>query len=249
MWRVIERDGVAEASHRYSVSAPICKRLSERYRVPFEDLPNVQALVEDVRSDGRLRRAIGAEQAEPVAIYVGRVTGGRGLELVVPAASKRQDIHWVIMGPPADGPYGASIVHDATSAGVRNVHVLAPVPSAEVGVWLKEATVAFVPTTSTTASYQLGLGNKSFHALSVGLPQVLSDQPGKRAFAQDTGAAVTFEPGSDAALAETVGRLVDDSETHARLSEAATVSARRYDWRVLGADYRDRCLSLMDHDT
>lgn len=245
LWKVIERDGVNAAALRYSVSSLVCSKLRDQYQVEFEELPNAQEFDERLEPDGRLRATIGVTAETPVAIYVGRVTNGRGLELLPHAARLRKDVHWVVMGPASDGPYGVALREGLRDQGIENVHVLPPVPSSEVGYWLLEATVAIVPTNSTTASYQLGLGNKSFHALAAGLPQVLSDQPGKRLFAEETGAAIVFEPNDPASLAFEVGRIVDDSVLRHRLQEAALKAGRRFDWRVVGGRYRDSCLKVM----
>ena len=94
-------------------------------------------------------------------------------------------------------------------------------------------------------SYQFGLGNKSFHALAAGLPQVLSDQPGKRRFAEETGAAIVFKPNDPDSLIQAVGRIVDDPEFRGRLRAAALEAGRRFDWRLVGRRYRDGCLEVM----
>lgn len=240
LWKPIEADGVARSAHRYSVSRPVCDRLSKMYGCSFDALPNAQAAGHATSGSGELRSTIAADSAG-VAIYLGRVTRGRGLETMVEAADIRSDIHWVIMGPASDGPYGASLSSEAKDRGLANLHVLPPVSRSEVGGWLAEATVAVVPSDSPSASYELGVGNKSFHALAAGVPQVMTDQPGKRAFAEETGAAILYPPGDAERLAECVGRLVDSPSEREALSRSALVAARRYDWDLLKVGYVETC--------
>lgn len=246
LWSLPERDGVHAASARFSVSNLVCDSLRDRYGVDFEELPNAQEFEEGLEADGRLQTAIGVASTTPVAIYVGRVTRGRGLELLPEAATLRQDVHWVVMGPGSEGGYATSLAEDLQELEIENVHILPPVPSSEVGYWLLDATVAIVPTNSGMASYQLGLGNKSFHALAAGLPQVLSDQPGKRRFAEETGAAVVFDLDDSDSLASQVGRVVDDPVLRERLRISALQAGRRFDWRIVGERYRERCLEVME---
>lgn len=243
LWGSIESDGVALSAHRYSVSAPVCRRLEEMYGRAFDEMPNTHT-AGDAPGSGTLRAAIEAGD-EPIAVYLGRVTRGRGLETMLEAAALRPDVRWVIMGPASDGEYGRSLQQEAHDRGLRRVHVLPAVPRDEVGRWLADATVAVVPSDSASASYSLGIGNKSFHALAAGVPQVLSDQPGKRAFAEETGAAVLFPPGDAAMLAVRVGELVDDPSRHAALSEAARAAARRFDWTGYKKSYTSTCLRIV----
>jgi glycosyltransferase involved in cell wall biosynthesis len=243
IWKGIERTGVREAEACYSVSDAVCERLQSRYGRPFRLLPNSQAFEGVPAPTGCLRDAIGTD-GKGVALYTGRISRGRGLQLMLEAAAMSPDIHWVVMGPGREGPYADELEDEAARRGLGNFHVLPPVPSASVGLWLADADVAVVPSDSSSASYALGLGNKSFHALAAGLPQVMSDQPGKRAFAEETGAALLFNVGDAADLSRQVERIIGDADLRRTLIEAAVAAARRHDWNRHARDYAASMLEI-----
>jgi phosphatidyl-myo-inositol alpha-mannosyltransferase len=84
-------------------------------------------------------------------------------------------------------------------------------------------------------------GGESFgivlaEAMAAGAPIVASDLDAFRQVLRGGRAGELFETGNSAALAAAAGRLLDDPERRATLSEAAAEAVRAYDWPVVARD-------------
>jgi phosphatidyl-myo-inositol alpha-mannosyltransferase len=84
-------------------------------------------------------------------------------------------------------------------------------------------------------------GGESFgivlaEAMASGAPIVASDLDAFRQVLRGGRAGELFETGNPSALAEAAGRLLDDPERRATLSEAAAEAVRVYDWPVVARD-------------
>ena len=84
-------------------------------------------------------------------------------------------------------------------------------------------------------------GGESFgivliEAMSAGAPVIASDLDAFRRVLADGDLGVLFSAGDSAALARELLALLADPARRQRLSAAATVAVRRYDWSVVGAE-------------
>jgi phosphatidylinositol alpha-mannosyltransferase len=84
-------------------------------------------------------------------------------------------------------------------------------------------------------------GGESFgivlaEAMAAGAPIVASDLDAFRMVLRGGRAGELFETGNPAALAAAAGRLLDDPERRATLSDAAAEAVRAYDWPVVARD-------------
>ena len=84
----------------------------------------------------------------------------------------------------------------------------------------------------TVMNRRLCLGNKIFTYLAAGVPVVLSATPAQAHLGQDLGAAaIVYEPGDVAGLAERLSCLARDSNLRLRARHAARSAAlRRWHW-------------------
>jgi phosphatidylinositol alpha-mannosyltransferase len=85
------------------------------------------------------------------------------------------------------------------------------------------------------------LGGESFgivltEAMSAGAPILASDIPAFRKVLGEGQAGALFTTGDAASLAEHAGRLLDDAELRAKLSDEARHAVRRYDWSTVARD-------------
>jgi glycosyltransferase involved in cell wall biosynthesis len=124
-----------------------------------------------------LRDRIGVSVDVDVVMYHGSVTIGRGLEPLIDSMSDPRlgRAHLVIMGY---GPLRPAIqaLADRSSASDR-IHLLPPVPPADVTHWVAGADVAAMPIQPTTLNHRLSSPNKLFEAIAAGVPVVGPDFP------------------------------------------------------------------------
>jgi phosphatidylinositol alpha-mannosyltransferase len=166
--------------------------------------------------------AFPARHASGAAVlFLSRIERRKGLEVLVRAMAMLRD-------------RGATLVVGGSGPEERTVRSLAR--SLEVpAVWLGRVDDGDVASTYRGADVYCapGLGGESFgivlvEAMAAGVPVVCSDLPGFRAVAGEAAALVA--PGDPAALADAIGRVLDDPAEAGRMRTAGAGVAAGYDW-------------------
>jgi glycosyltransferase involved in cell wall biosynthesis len=122
-----------------------------------------------------LRARIGVGPNERVILYHGSITVGRGLERLIAAFDdpRLAGAHLVIMG---FGPLRPTLQDlAAASFATARIHILPPVPPAELTAWVAGADIAAMPIEPTTLNHRLSSPNKLFEAIAAGVPVVGPD--------------------------------------------------------------------------
>lgn len=179
------------------------------------------AVSSDVRQ--RVRAELGASDTSVVITSVGRLVREKGFPELFAAASRLRLTHpqvvFVVAGPMDSSKKDAISQFDmeeARRAGVRLLGHRADVES------IYAASDLFV-----LASHREGFPRSAMEAAAMGLPIVATDIRGCRQVV-DTGVTGLLVPvGDPSALANAVGRLVDDPARRLAMGEAALEKARR----------------------
>lgn len=230
---LIERIGVRRAHGVITVSDSIATWLQRRYRlrrdvVVVRNIPHRQGPV-PTPAQGRLRALAGLTPAQQVIAYCGGLAPGRGLEETIDAlAQLPETMHLVLLGWGGAG-YVASLQQRAQQRQVADrVHIIPPVPSAEVPTTLADADAAVVLVRPVCLSYRYALPNKLFESIHAGLPIVAGDLPDIAAVVRGTGVGEVFDVEDPAALAAAVRSVIDGA---AGYRTAARRAAEELDWR------------------
>jgi glycosyltransferase involved in cell wall biosynthesis len=116
-------------------------------------------------------------QRPPVAVYVGGLMPGRGLEQVIDALPNLADLRLRAVGPGADG-YRSQLRQRALSTGVADrVELLEAVPQSAVGAQLAGGAIGLCLIQPICRSYELSLPNKLLEYAAGGIPVLASDLP------------------------------------------------------------------------
>ena len=128
---------------------------------------------------------------------------------------------------------GRGDAHEARAALPRScradVTFLGAVDDATKARLLRSADVYVAPNTGSES-----FGIVLVEAMAASAPVLASALPSFRRVVENGRLGALFEPGNPAALAEAALALLADRDRRARLSAAADVAVRRYDWSVLG---------------
>jgi colanic acid biosynthesis glycosyl transferase WcaI len=152
-----------------------------------------------------------------VALYSGNIARKQGIEILVEAArllQQRSDIAFVICG---EGPNRAEL--ERLAAGLDNVQLHDLQPAERMGAMLTLADLHLLPQIAGAAD--LVLPSKLTNMLASGRPVVATTEPGTGLYAEVEGCGEVTPPGDALRLAEAIERLIDDSETRAKLGIAA----------------------------
>jgi phosphatidylinositol alpha-mannosyltransferase len=178
-------------------------------------------------------------RAEPVAqwrgeagtlVFLGRLDEPRkGLTVLLEAfpriAAARPGVRLLVAGRGDVGQARAALPAQCRAA----VTFLGQIDDPTRARLLRSADVYVAPNT----------GGESFgivlvEAMAASAPVLASALPSFRRVVENGRLGALFEPGNPAALAEAALALLADRDRRARLSAAADVAVRRYDWSVLG---------------
>jgi len=220
----IERIALPRVAAVVTVSDGIAERLAAQYDLPAR--PVVLRNVSDVPADpppvdGRLRQAIGVEEA-PLVLHQGSAAEGRGADTLLRAAASLPSVHLVLLGPAPDEAVALSALARELAVGHR-VHVLAAVPVETLSAWASGANVGVSLLKDTCENHRLALPNKVFEYLAAGIPVVTSDLPELRSLVLGHGFGWVSAPGDVEALRGTLETAIthaSDHELRARLLAA-----------------------------
>lgn len=174
--------------------------------------------------EGRLRSAAGAEPDETLVGAVGALVGHKDHRTLVRAAARlaadRPDVRFVVAG---EGPLRGELEAEVRERGLEGRFAL-PGHVEDVARSLGDLDLFVMP------SREEGLGTAALEAMAAGVPTVVTRAGGLVDVAGD--AVPSAPPEDPGALAEAVGRLLDDPEAR---RAAASAGRRRVEERFTAA--------------
>lgn len=168
----------------------------------------------------------------PLVMAWGRVLYEKGFQVIAQAMARLRgqvpDLSAVIAGR---GPYLAELQSQIDVEGVHDLVQLAGfVPDAELRSTLHRAGCVVIP------SLYEPFGVVALEALAAGAPVIAADTGGLHEILADTGAALLFEPGNDAQLADAIARVLNDPSLAASLTtRARDLVHDTYSWAAVAA--------------
>ncbi|MBW3613502.1 MAG: glycosyltransferase family 4 protein, partial [Chloroflexi bacterium] len=232
---LVERVLIPRAAATITVSPPIVEHLRDRYglaRVALvPNYPELEPAPVTLRTLGSLPGGDRIAPDRPIVLYLGGLMGGRGLETLVDAIARTDGPQLVLLG---DGLLADPLRARAANLGIGDrVHLLPPVPPAEVIGVAASADLGVSPIPPSCLNYRYSLPNKLFQYLAAGLPVVASDFPQVRDVVEGSRCGVVADPTSAAAMAGAIESvLADPVEARAMGERGRRAVAERYHWGV-----------------
>jgi glycosyltransferase involved in cell wall biosynthesis len=179
---IVEWRFISKAHRVITVCDSIADHLVAEYGIPR---PLVVLNAPDFKIGAPLpasiRERIGIEREIPLAVYVGKVTTGRGLEQLVESLTHAEEFHVALLGPRVP-----SVADDLETLARRlNVrarfHLVDSVPPDDVVPFLATADIGVIPIQDVCLSYRYCLPNKLFELTFAAIPACVSNLPEMRA--------------------------------------------------------------------
>jgi len=172
---------------------------------------------------------------KPVAVYTGRVNRKKGLEILLGAARRMEDMTLVLVGSEGEG----SIESEAKE--LSNVRVVPWQKFSELAPYLYAADVLIIPPSLEPLQRH---GNtvlpiKLFLYLAAGRVVLAPEAPDTAELLKDGVNAALVPPGDLEALLTTLRRVTSDTALAERLSAGATEAARGLTWDSRAVRIRD----------
>ena len=192
----------------------------------------------------RIRDAAGIPPDEPVVLHHGSLGANRGIEQLIEAIGQPglERTHLVLMGP---GEHRTTYVDTAqASPWHRRIHVLDPVPPADLLDWVVSADVGAMPIQRSTLNHYLSTPNKLFECIAAGVPVVSSDFPAMRRVILEDPAGelgVVCDPTSIEGIALALRSVLElDPATYgATRARCLAAAHRRWNWETQAAGLLD----------
>jgi glycosyltransferase involved in cell wall biosynthesis len=188
--------------------------MGRRYRV------TPPTVIRNIPAGPRTAPPIIAPDRPPLAVYVGGLMPGRGLEIGIRALAEVPALRMRLIGPGA-AAYRASLAALAGRCGVADRLELAePVSPGAVVAAAADASLGLLLIEPVCRSYELTLPNKLFEYAQAGVPMLASDLPviGALVRAHELGEAV--RPADETAVAAAMRRLLDPGRNAAARERA-----------------------------
>jgi glycosyltransferase involved in cell wall biosynthesis len=173
--------------------------------------------------NGDLRSRIGVGGDTDVLLYVGRINGSKGLDVLLRALAPLSDAHLAIVGPDDHDGALELVLRLRDELGMRErVHVVGAVAGDEALRLYAQADAFVLP------SRNENFGNVAAEAAAAGTPVVVTDRCGVAEFLRDRAALVV--PLDADELRAAVDLVLHDAELRRRLAAGGRAVARELSW-------------------
>ena len=166
-----------------------------------------------------VREKLGLSDDIKIAMYIGFITGGRGMDEMIASARYLDDD--VVIAFLGKGRLEEETREKVKAAGLEHkVHFLGHVPQTEVLNWAESADCSLSLIQPVCTSYYFCLPNKVFQSIHGGLPVLCSDFPDMRELVERRGVGRWVDPTDPEAIGREINLLVKDEEGLQRMRAA-----------------------------
>lgn len=240
---------VRAATRTITASPGYAEVMARRYRIPtprvIRNIPDTESLPAVMRFENGDSPREG--DGDRLALYVGALTTGRGLELSIMALSRVEGARLRLVGP-ARPLYKQQLVELARTEGVSDrVEFAGAVSPDELIETIREASVGLALIQPICLSYRMSLPNKVFEYVAAGLPVLGSDLPAISALVNEHRIGLLAEPGEVDDVAAKLGEMLEPDRNGA-FREAAREAFGILNWsreaEQLAAVYREAAAAV-----
>ncbi|HEY5057531.1 MAG TPA: glycosyltransferase [Gaiellaceae bacterium] len=198
------------------------RQLAEAGLKRIEVRPNGFPAPQPNTGDGALRERLGLDGTARLALYAGRVSFKKGLDLLLEAAAGIDGLHVAVVGPDdGDGTLGQLEAQRAQLGLEHRFHLVGPLDMSRPGAVYGDADVFVLP------SRNENFGIVAAEAAASGTPVVVTDRCGVAEFLDGAALVVGLDPNE---IRDALARLLSDTALHRQLAEAGPRVAAGLSW-------------------
>ena len=210
-------------AHRTIAASPgYAEVMARRYRIEApEVIRNIPAAAWSPSPE--------ANGGDPVALYVGALTTGRGIEISIRAMAQLQGARLRLVGP-AREHYREELAELARREGVADrVEFTGAVPHEELLETISKASVGLALIQPICLSYRMSLPNKLFEYVAAGLPVLGSDFPAIGSLIREHRIGLVAQPDRLADVTAKLSEMLEPGRNR-QFRLAAQVAASQLSW-------------------
>ena len=198
--------------------------MARRYRIPE---PRV---VRNVPVGAEPPPVQQAPVGDPIAVYVGALLLGRGLEQAIEAVALVPRVRLRLIGHGGETSIGEALLGHARAAGIEDrFEIHPPVPPERVVAALGGASVGLSLFQPICLSHELTLPNKLFEYVAAGLPVLTSDMTVSAEFVRGHGVGEVVAARDPDAIARAISSLLDPARRES-MRPRLEMTAREHTW-------------------
>ena len=227
----LERKNIKQCDAVVTVCDSIADHLAREYAIKR---PTVVMNAPDAEgglpSDTDLRTGLSLSRDTPLAVYVGRITVGRGIEQIVEALQYLPEYHLALVGP-VNKPTVEEAAKTAEALGVANrLHVVPPVPPGMIVSFISTGDISVVPIQNVCLSYYYCLPNKLLESAIARLPVVVSNLPELKRFVEISKSGVVMDETDPRDIARAIREAYENRDRLRPDAERLKRAEKIYGW-------------------
>jgi glycosyltransferase involved in cell wall biosynthesis len=218
-WLLVCEALFVRCAHRTITASPgYSEVMARRHRITAPKVVrNIPASIPPSRDEAS-RAALGSQGAgsqDSLALYVGALTSGRGLEVSIRALSRVPSARLRLVGPARDD-YRAGLVELARREGVADrVEFAGAVPPEKLLETIRAASVGLALIQPVCLSYRMSLPNKVFEYVAAGVPVLGSDLPAIGPLVREHEIGLVAQPDQVADVASKLSEMLEPDRNDA----------------------------------
>jgi glycosyltransferase involved in cell wall biosynthesis len=231
----IETEGMKLADAVITVGACIAEWLANEYqsRNPYV-IHNAPAFREQVETDQELnlRKELNIKSGEFLLVYSGSITINRGLEQVIEATSRIENLRFVMMGYGKEDYLASLNKLISKFKAEEKIQFFGPVPHQEVSSYLSSADCGIAPIMNICLSYYYCAPNKLFEFIQARLPILASNFPEMEKVVNDFNLGLTFDPSDPDNIETVIREMMNNPQRRKEFQSNTHSAAKAYNWKV-----------------
>lgn len=230
--RRIEQRHIVHADMVITVSDSIARHMADAYALTLPTVVMNAPDHTDANPDAcDLRTDLGLGSDVPLAVYLGKLTRGRGLEQTITALRHWPALHLALVGP-EHAPTVCALRRLVDRLHLRErVHVVPPVPPEWVTRYVSSADISIVPIQNACLSYYYSLPNKLLESTFARLPLAVSNFPEFRRFLALSHSGVVMDESDPRDIARAVREAYERREALRPSEETLREVEAVYGWQ------------------
>ncbi len=187
-------------------------------------------------SPEELREELGLPADKKIICYCGNTYSGRGIEMLISAAEKYKDLHFLVVGGLSEDNKNYEVI--ASSRNVNNFELTGFVPHTSVPKYLKASDILVIPYSGEitikggTNAAEFTSPIKLFEYMAAGKPILSSSLPTILEILEDGRTASLFEPGEIDSFCEKLDVILGNPDYSKTLSENSSYEVLEYTWEA-----------------
>jgi glycosyltransferase involved in cell wall biosynthesis len=231
-WSVPEKLIISKTDAVITVNQSIGIELVRIYDISMPIIVMNTPNYKQVEKTDLLREKLNIPSNKKIVLYQGRIVSGRGIELVLLAIQRLDNVVAVLLG---DGPLLDKLREDIDTGRIERVYLPGRVPLELLGSYTISADLGVVFIEDICLNHHYALPNKLFEYIHAGLPVIASDLPEITRIVHQYQIGEVISTSDPSELAEVISGIINDPKRYSEYVANTKRASKDFVWRHEGS--------------